>query len=349
MIIVRPDLYRQYPTGRNRFTLVVEQRFSDIVRIDPPHRYQDWRKVTASQDSTLTDILRSEVPDGSDVLVVAGDDLLLSAPAREVGPGRAVATLRAGTGPLTHDRLRALLRSLEESDPAAIRRTAEALTGALAEAAGLALTDPLTRSLATVTGTGLGGEGPATGTFRPGVAQAAPAGRQQLTGAVVDGRVAVKGRPVVYGRRPVPGLWQEWYEKLSALSHYPLVLTVQDGVVTGMKAAESGSALAAAALSALFTADPGHARVTGLEFGLNPTVPRLPFSTESNIAAAGGGTASVHLVLGSSEVTEYQLVLGCATSTLTAVGDPTPLAGAGTAAERSPRRPQPAAAVRACR
>ncbi|MBC9716482.1 hypothetical protein H9Y04_28515 [Streptomyces sp. TRM66268-LWL] len=319
----------------------MEHRLSDLVRIDPPRRYQDWRKVTASPGSTLTEVLRSQVPDDSDVLVVAGDDPLLTAPAHEVGPGRTVAALRVGTGPLTYDRLRVLLRSLEASDPVVIRRTAEKLADALAGAAGLVLTDPLTRSLATVTGAGLGPVGPAAGSFRPGVVQAAPAGRRRSADAVVDGRVAVKGRPVVFGRGPVPGPRQEWYERLSALSHYPLVLTVEDGTVTGMKASESGSALAAGALSGLFAADPGHARVTALEFGLNPTAPRLPFSTESNIAAAGGGTASVHLVLG-SELTEYQLVLGCATSTLTAVGSPVPLAGAGTAPAPPADAPAPA-------
>ncbi|MCQ0002677.1 hypothetical protein [Streptomyces sudanensis] len=99
MIIVRPDAYRQYPAGHSRFTLVLERRFSDDVRIEPPSRYETWDTVAVEPGRSLADVLRSDVPQDGDVLVVAEDDRLLTAPDSEVGPHRTVAALRAGTGP----------------------------------------------------------------------------------------------------------------------------------------------------------------------------------------------------------------------------------------------------------
>lgn len=342
MIIIRPEAYRQYSTGHNRFVLVLEQRFSDSFQVEPSSRYDEWVTVRAERGHSLTDVLRSGVPEGSDVLVVAQDDRLLTAPAVEVGPDRTVAAVRVGTGPLALDQLRTLLESLEKTDPDAIRRAAAALTDALSAAGGLLLEDALTESLAKMTYSTPTWSWTDTGTFQPGTVQSASAGRQRLdaggVGTVVTGQIAVKGWAVVRSRTSDSVRRQKLFEKLSALSHYPLVLTVENGTVTGLKAAEAGSAMAAETLTHLFAADPEHARITGLEFGLNAAAPQLPFNSESNAASTGKARTSVHLLLGSLPLTEYQIVLDCATSTLTALGGAAPLAGAGTAAEPRPRR-----------
>ncbi|GGZ57070.1 hypothetical protein GCM10010387_58710 [Streptomyces inusitatus] len=344
MIIVNPEAYRQYPAGHNRFVLVLEQRFSDSFQIEPPSRYEAWDTVTAEEGQSLTDVLRSGVPQDSDVLVVAHDDRLLTAPAVEVGPRRTVAALRAGTGPLALDQLRGLLASLEKAEPEAIGPTGTALGDALAAAGGLILEDALTESVAKVTFGAPTWSRADTGAFLPGAVQSAPTGlrRLDLTGAgtTVTGQIAVKGWSVVRTRATGTAHCHELFEKLSGLSHYPLVLTVEDGTVTDMKATETGSATAAAALTQLFTADPGHSQVAGVEFGINPAAPQLPFNSESNAVATGRAAASVHLLLGSLPLTEFQIVLECATSSLTALGGTEPLAGAGTTAATgpSPRR-----------
>lgn len=342
MIIVRPEAYRQYMTGRNRFVLVLEEKFANSFRIEPSSRYEECVTVTAEPGRSLTDLLRSDIPVGSNVLVVAEDDRLLATPAVEVGPGRTVASVRAGPGHLALDQLRTILESLEKSDPATARQGAEELAEALRVAGGLVLEDPLTESLAKMTFATPTWSWTDTSAFQPGTAQSAPAGRQRLAadgeGTVVTGQIAVKGWPVVRSRTPDSARCQELFERLSPLSHYPLVLTVEDGAVTDLRAAETGSAKAAEALKQLFAADPGHGRITGLEFGLNTAAPQLPFNSESNAASTGKAKASVHLVLGSLPSTNYQVLLDCATSTLMALGDSTALAGPGTAAPARPRR-----------
>ncbi|MFB7513045.1 hypothetical protein [Streptomyces sp. NPDC056144] len=349
MIIVRPDAYRQYPAGRNRFVLVLEQQFSGSFRIEPPSRYEAWDTVTAEPGRSLTDVLRSGIPQDTDVLVVAQDARLLTAPAAQVGPHRTVAALRAGTGPFALDQLRGLLAALEKTDPDALGRTRAVLGDALAAAGGLVIEEPLTASVAKMAFAAPTWSRTDTGTFLPGVVQSAPTGLQRLdltsAGTTLTGQIAVKGWSVVRTRADDQARSQELFEKLSGLSHYPLVLTVEDGTVTDMKATETGSATAAAALTRLFAADPHHAEVTGLEFGTNPVAPQLPFNSESNAAATGKAAASVHLLLGTLPRTEFQIVLDCATSSLTALGGTTPLAGAGAgagaasaSAGQSPRR-----------
>ncbi|GAB2788643.1 hypothetical protein [Streptomyces daliensis] len=354
MIVVRPGAYRQYPAGHNRFALVLEQRFRDHVRIESPSRYGAWDTVTAEPGRTLTDVLRSDVPQDSDVLIVAQDDRLLTAPDSEVGPRRTVAALRAGTGPLALDQLGTLLTSLEKTDPEALGLADAALGDAIATSGGLVLEEALTESVAKMAFTAPVRSRTGTGAFRPGTVRSAPAGLRGLdltgdgaggtdgtgsTAVPVTGQIAVKGWPVVRAREPRPAACQELFEKLTGLSHYPLVLTVEDGTVTDMKATEPGTATAATALARLFADDRGHAEVTGLEFGLNPAAPQLPFNSESNAASTGRAAVSVHLVLGELPRTAFQLVLDCATSSLTGLGGTAPLAGAGTApAGQQPRR-----------
>lgn len=343
MIIVRPEAYRQYPAGHNRFTLVVEERFSDQIRLEPPSRYEAWDTVTAGPDRSLSDLLRSGIPTDSDVLVVAQDDRLLTAPAAEVGPDRTVATLRAGTGPFALDQLGGLLAALEKTDPTTLDVAGTALGDAVAGAGGLVLEEALTGAVAKMTFTAPAWSRTDTGTFRTGTAQSAFAGLRSLdltgAGTSVTGQIAVKGWSVVRTREPDTAACQELFEKLSGLFHYPLVLTVEDGSVTEMKATETGSASAATTLTQLFATDPGQAKVTGLEFGLNPAVPQLPFNSESNAVGTGKAAASVHLVLGALPQTGFEVVLDCATSSLSVLGGDAPLAGAGTApTAQGPRR-----------
>ncbi|MEV6332397.1 hypothetical protein [Streptomyces sp. NPDC051909] len=320
----------------------MEQCFSDSFQIEPPSRYAAWDTVTAEAGQCLTDVLRSGVPQDSDVLVVARDDRLLTAPAAEVGPHRTVAAVRAGSGPFALDQLRSLLASLETTDPDALGLAGAALVDGLAAAGGLVLEDALTGSVAKVTFAVPAWSRADGGTFLPGTVHSAPAGLRRLdlagAGTTVTGQIAVKGWSVVRTRAPGTARCQELFEKLSGLSHYPLVLSVEDGAVRAMKATETGSAAAAAALEQLFAADRGHAAVTGLEFGMNPAAPQLPFNSESNAAATGRAAVSVHLLLGSLPLNEFEIVLDCATSSLTALAGTTPLAGAGTAAGTGPRR-----------
>lgn len=346
MIIVRPEAYRQYGSGRNHFVLVLENKFAAAFRIESSSRYGEGVVVVAGVGESLTQVLRSRVPAGSDVLVVAADEGLWGAPAVEVGPSRTVAVVRVGSGALALDQARAVVESLEKADPSAIadagRALVEALDGDGGGGRALVLEDPLTSSVAKLAFPGPRWSFSDPGVFSPGVVRSVSAGRERLAadsvGTVVSGQIAVKGWPLVTARSAGAARCQELFERLSPLSHYPLVLTVEDGVVRDLKAAEAGSAQAADALRELFASDAGHGRVFGVEFGLNRAAPRLPFNCESNAASTGKAAVSVHLVLGSLPLTEFQIVLECATSTLSWADGGAALAGAGTAVEERVRR-----------
>lgn len=334
MIVVRPEAYRQYVAGRNRFVLVVEKALADFFRLEHGTRHEHHATVLAEPGRTLADVLRSDVPENSDVLVVAAADSLLTAPTVEIGPGRTVAAVRTGTGPLALDQTRSLLEALERTDPGEVQRHADALAEALAAAGGLRIEDPLTGSLAEAGFARPTWSRSDVGAFKPGAVQLAPTGRLRLatdvTGTTLSGQIAVKGWPVVHSRTGDDARRHELYEGLTGLSHHPLVLTVDDGTVTDLKAAASGSAAAATALESLFAEDPGHCAVSGVGFGLSPATQPLPFHTEANASATGRAKASVHVVLGALPRTPYQLTLACATSTVTAAGGTGALAGSGT-------------------
>ncbi|MCF3103545.1 hypothetical protein IPZ58_18430 [Streptomyces roseoverticillatus] len=344
MIIVRPEAYRQYPVGRTRFVLVLEKELAGFFRLDGGSRYEQSAVVTADPGRTLGDILRTEVPDNCDVLVIATADALLTAPAADVGPGRTVAAIRAGQGPLALDQAGTVLTALEKTDPAEVQARADRLTSALAASGGLRLTEALTGSVAELTYDRPTWSRTDTGLFQPGAVRTAPTGRLRLatdvTGTALSGQITVKGWPVVRARSASADRRHEIYEQLTGLSHYPLVLTVDNGAVTDLKAAATGSGTAAAELERLFAEHPDHALVSGIEFGLSSGTQPLPFNTEANSAAAGKAAVSAHIVLGALPQTPYQLTLACSTSTVTAPGSTEALAGTGTESggERPRRR-----------
>ncbi|MGK5730976.1 hypothetical protein [Streptomyces sp. URMC 124] len=343
MIIVRPEAYRQYPVGRTHFVLVLEKALADFFRLEGGGRHEQYATVTAGPGRTLGDILRTEVPDDSDVLVIATADALLTAPSADIGPGRTVAVVRAGQGPLALDQAGTVLTGLEKTDPDAVQARADRLTEALAGSGGLQIEDALTGSVARLTYDRPTWSRTDGGLFQPGAVRTAPTGRLRLaadlTGAALSGQITVKGWPVVRARSASADRRHEIYEQLTGLSHYPLVLTVENGAVTDLKAAATGSGTAAAELERLFADHPDHALVSGVEFGLSSGTQPLPFNTEGNSAATGKAAVSAHIVLGALPQTPYQLTLACSTSTVTALGGTEPLAGAGTeSGEARPRR-----------
>ncbi|MBT2387352.1 hypothetical protein [Streptomyces sp. ISL-11] len=344
MIIVRPEAYRQYSVGRTHFTLVVEKAIADSFRLEGGSRYEQCSTVAVEPGRTLGDILRTDVPADGDVLAIATDDALLTAPAVDVTPGRTVAAIRVGTGPLALDQVGTQLEALENTDPDDVRQRAEKLTGALAASGGLRIEDALTGAAAELTYGRPTWSRSDIGVFVPGSVWSAPTGRLRLatdiTGTALSGQIAVKGRPVVRARSAGVARRNEIYEQLAGLSHHPLVLTVENGAVTDLKAAAPGSGTAAAELERLFAESADHALISGVEFGLGVMTPSLPFNTEANSATAGRATASVHVVLGALPQSPYQLTLACSTSTVTALGGEESLAGAATdkAGERPRRR-----------
>ncbi|MDQ0845605.1 hypothetical protein [Streptomyces sp. V1I6] len=324
MIVVRPEVLAAYPVGGKHFTVIVESPLARSIRIEGRNPGGAEPSLIAVEPSaSLAALLTTTVPADSDVLVLATRDPLLSAPPEAVGPSRVVVGARLCEGPLAQERLRRLLTAMERTRPDATAHQGRRMLLAMRQPGGLTLHEPLTGSMAALDGYVEPHEAP-----EAGCVHLAPAGRMLFRsttgGTPLSGTVTVKGRPVVHG---TPHGRQRLYERLTPLVSYPVVLTVEEGRVCGLKSVEGGSDGAAAALAELFRKNETYRSVTGVVFGLNPELAPLPYNTEATTASAGRSTASFHLELG-SDTAPHRLTLPCATTGVYATDGGTWLAGA---------------------
>ncbi|MFJ8076680.1 hypothetical protein ACIQ7Q_22720 [Streptomyces sp. NPDC096176] len=324
MIVVRPEVLAPYPVGGKHFTVIVEKPWARGIRIaGRGPGGAEPSLIPAEPSASLAALLATEVPAESDVLVLATQDGLLSAPPEAVGRSRVVVGARLCEGPLAQERLRRLLTAMERTRPDATAHQGRRLLSALRDPGGLTLHEPLTGSVAALDGHGT----PPSATVTGGV-QMAPIGRMPVRsttcGTPLTGKVTVKGRPVVGG---APRGRQRLYERLTPLVSYPMVLTVEAGTVLGLKSVESGSDAAAAALAELFGQNEAYRTVTGVVFGLNTELAPLPCNTEAATASADRSTASFHVELG-GDATPYRVTLACATTGVYATEGGLWLAGA---------------------
>ena len=294
---VAPGTYRQYTARHHQFCLVTDDTLTETVQLaegDPA--YSRTTRINAPAGTTLADLLTGQLPDDTDVLILTTRTELTTAPT-ELIADRTIAVLHLPD----NDTVGELLQALQDSDPQ--HGSARRLRSALETGQALSVTDQLTGVAAALTpGPGATRTTADLGPFQPGTLHHAPNGSITLTtdGTLpLNGQIAVKGRPAVHATGTATAAErQRAYEGLLPLTRYPLVLTIEDGTVTDIKAVDGGSDNAAHTLQTLFDQDPQHRRITAIGFGLNPAVPALRANTATHRARATTKGPTAHLTLG---------------------------------------------------
>lgn len=327
VVKVTPSAYRQFADRHRHFYLVTDAHLHDALHTFEDGPYSSTERIAAPAGTTLGDLLRERIPEDADVLVVASRPELGVAADEAIGPHRTVVAVPVADGD-THTKLAdaaELLRSLQDTDPAHDEQTR--LRSLLTAGGGLIFSDELTGASATLgDSTGVVVRG-SFGSFRPGTLHTAPNGWLSADNAAggplpLSGELAAKGWPAVYAgtgsgqeRRPL-------YEGLLPLSRYPVVLTVDQGIVTDVKGVESGSDGAAETLLRLFEADDRYRQIRTVGFGTNPAVPALRSNSEIHRVQAGRRGPSPYVLLGAPGAGTLEVLLHLESSEVsTATGE----------------------------
>lgn len=298
---VAPGTYRQYTARHHQFCLVTDDTLTTTVQLaEPDNTYSRTTRINAPAGTTLADLLTSRLPDNTDVLILTTRTELTTAPT-ELISDRTIAVLHLPDNNTTT--AAELLQALQDSDPQ--HDSARRLRSALETGQALSVTDQLTGVAAALTpGPGATRITADLGPFQPGTLHHAPNGWITLSthGTLpLNGQIAVKGRPTVHhsnNSTATAAERQRAYEGLLPLTRYPLVLTIENGTVTDIKAVDGGSDNASHTLQTLFDQNPHHRRITAIGFGLNPAVPALRANTTTHHARATTKGPTAHLTLG---------------------------------------------------
>ncbi len=326
-LVARPATYRQFGPGHSTFCLVVEEQYADAFTVAPGAGYTHHAVLRAA-GASLMELLAGALPDDADVLVIATRADLAATSAQGIGTGRTLAVLTAQANHNRLDDVGRLLTALEHSDPDQQEAAVDRIRTAVATGGPLRIEDELTGSAAVVDDpAALTLDAGHAGRFRPGVAHTAPGGWVTLSAdggpsapLGMSGQLAVKGRPIVLANgRPLEDPHrQDVYERLLPITHYPLVLTLNEGTVADIKAVkgDGGAETAVRTLRGLFDECHSYRSISGLGFGVNSAIEVVRANAEANRARAGADEATAHIVLGAVPSTSLEVILPIDTSTM---------------------------------
>lgn len=325
-IEVVPAALRQFTHSRETraagpFRLVVDESVADRFALAAGESHDDYAIIVATAGMSLAELLVREIPAAADVLVLATRSALASAPDDTVGAERTVAVV-PGTADLDGlERIGRVIGLVARSDPERGSAAAGDLRARLDAAGALLFTDELTHAEARLETAALRMREDA-GPFRAGVVQDAPSGRVIVTADAaslpLSGQLAVRGWPVVRARGAHFGglAQQRLYERLLPVSRYPMVLTVDGGLVADIKAVDGATEAAAAALREFFD-EQAVQHISALGFGVNSAVDTVRANSEANLVRASMSGPSAQLVLGPEADTGLQVILPLDTSLVT--------------------------------
>lgn len=308
---VTPQAYRQFSQRHHHFYLVVDERLRAAVR--PASSGSGVVDLPAVAGDCLEDLLSRRIPEDSDVLVVSSRPELLAAADTAIGPHRTVVAVPVTAGGRNAAAEAAhLLDALRGTDPAL--DDGPRLRSALPADGVLTFTDALTGLSAQTAPAGGAVIRHSFGPFTPGTLHTAPDGWLTLAapaGGVLplDGELTVKGQPAVFAGAADAAERARVHEGLLQLTHYPVVLTVDRGRVTGVKVVHEGSDAAGRTLAGLFRADDRHAGVSAVGFGVNPAVSAPPYGGHAHRCAAGSDGPAPYVLLGSGVAGALELLL----------------------------------------
>ncbi|WP_405591081.1 hypothetical protein [Streptomyces sp. NBC_01190] len=338
---VTPEAYRQFAERHRHFYLVTDERLHAAVR--PAPSGSGVEHLPAPAGCSLEDLVDRQIPEDSDVLVVSSRPELLAATDAAIGPHRTVVAV-----PVTADDRTApaeaahLLDGLRGTDP--LLDDGPRLRTALLADSGLTFTDGLTGLSAHTAPASGAVVRHRFGPFTPGTLHTAPDGWLTLAARAdgvlpLDGELTVKGQPAVFSGAATAAERGRVHEGLRQLTHYPVVLTVDRGRVTGVKVVDDGSDGAGRTLTDLIRADDRHARVHAIGFGVNPAVTAPAFGGHAHRCAAGSNGPAPYVLLGTGGDGTLELLLRLENSVVTAGGETlTPSAAESCAAPTPGRR-----------
>jgi limonene-1,2-epoxide hydrolase len=128
----------------------------------------------------------------------------------------------------------------------------------------------------------------------------------------VMGEITLQGYPIVHSGRPAFLLEDQAriYGKLALLEHYPVIATVEHGVIRALRATHKKAKPAVDMLQRLFDVDSRYRSIWGIGFGINGNHTMYPGNVGMN-EVHGGAFGAIHWGLGLTPWTQYHIDIIC--------------------------------------
>ncbi|MFC4591369.1 hypothetical protein [Sphaerisporangium corydalis] len=344
-IMVKPAAFRQFGAPADTFCLVTDADLADDFLLDESggshgtygaRSYRDSRIVPVEAGRPLDSVLTDDIPASADVVVIRRRAFLSSPEAELIGAGRRIVVMPCASTPVTVENIRYFLGVVERTDPSAQAKRADQFFEAVEESGGLRFADDARSTACQFDPTG--GDyvwNQQAGYLGPGEQQIAPAGELSVLpieitdfdpdrGLALDGTLTLRGPAIVHAGydEALVEPQARLYERLAPLERHPVLLDVRDGVITGVRGADTAAPTAGlvAAFEELLTEDPRYRTIWELGFGINTDMRTVPGNCGLNepFGATGG---AVHIGVGLTPFTRFALTFLCPDTVVTDSSD----------------------------
>lgn len=330
-VTVTPSAFRQFGTPADTFCLVVDEESMTDFALAPAEPYAKSIAVPIGPDGDLSRLLESDIPESADVVVICRKAFLSSPDASVIGAGRRIVALPCASTPVTLEQVRYFLRVIGRTDPAAQEERANRFFDAVSRSPEIKIVDGEHGTSCDFDP--VGGDyvwNQQAGILGPAEQQIAPAGELSVLPMditefdgdrrlALNGTLTLQGWPIVHAGydKTLEPEQAELYERLTPLHRIPIVATVEDGVITGVKShadTEEGTEMVAF-LEELFAEEPRYRTIWELGFGINNGMEVFPGNCGLN-EVYGADDGVVHFGMGLTPWTKFALTFICPTSSL---------------------------------
>jgi hypothetical protein len=336
-IVVNPSRIRQFGDAKGvTFCLVTNAEVEDQIDIDRSGGYRDYLKQRLAPGDDFEEILAHCVPRKAHVLVVSPTVFYRSPRDDKVGAERKLLAMACNSTPTTLDTIEHFLSVMEATDPVEQQEMADAFFRLGQRANHLELADAEFGTSARfnhLSNNYLWNE--QAGTLGWGEQQLAPSGEISVLPLVIqdfdeqlhlaiDGTLAIRGHPILHHGTPSFLLvdQERIYRALATIRDAAVIATVEQGVITDIRASEACVEPAVEMLSAMFRTDSRYRTIWELGFAINTRHVLYSGNCAMNEVHGGAG-GTIHVGLGLTPYTQYHLDIICpGTTVIAGAGEP---------------------------
>jgi hypothetical protein len=322
--VIRPHRYRPFGPGDGcEFVLATNEKSRDDFEIQAVG-YTGSRVIGFDSFEAFERQLEAGIPEPSHVLVISPHCFFRSPRPEQIGPRRKLMAMACNSTPTPLEAIAHFLDAMERTDPARQEAFADRFFE-LGEASDyLEIVDARhgTRAVFEHLNDAYVWNQQA-GPVEWGGQQIVPSGEISVLPIdivrfdaslrlAVNGEIALHGQPVLHSGT-TPYLREDQtriYERLARLRDHAAIATVEDGLVTRLRATHPDAAPAVSMLESLFDVDSRYRILWEIGFAINTALEMLPGNFAMN-EVHGGTNGALHWGFGLTPYTQYHLDITC--------------------------------------
>jgi len=322
--LVRPGRYRAFGSpGGCTFCLVTNSALMKRFKIEEIGAYDRALVVPFDQGDSLEDLLgRTIIPEPAHVLVVSPSAFVRSPSPETVGK-RKIMAMACNSTPTSMETVEYFLGVIENTDPDFQQRFADRffLEAESSESLGF-VENSLGTSAAFDYRTQHCEWHQQAGEIQWGGQQIAPGGELSILPTeilafdptlrlTIDGEIAFRGQPVLHSGTPsyLREDQARIHRELACLADYAVIATVENGVISRLRATNPGAQPAVAMLESIFAVDSRYRILWEVGFGINTALKSTLPGNHAMNEVFGGTGGIVHWGFGLTPYTQYALIL----------------------------------------